>query len=66
MSSPAEMLRAIERELKMRKKLYPRWTAERRMSLPQADYEIRIFEEIAEHFRTLVEKEPELFGEQNT
>ena len=62
MSSNAEKHREVVRELKMRKKVYPRWVTQGRLSLPQADYQIRIMEEIAEDYRKLADDEPELFS----
>jgi hypothetical protein len=64
MSTIYEMLRCAERELKMRKQVYPRWIRSGRMSVVEADYEIGRMEDIAEHFRKLVEADqPQLFNE---
>ena len=54
----AEKLHSAERELKMRRQVYPRWVARQKMSQEQADHEIRCMEAIVEDYRTLAEKEP--------
>jgi signal recognition particle subunit SEC65 len=62
MSNIYEMLRCAEREVKMRKRVYPRWTEQGRMSVVEAAHEIHVMEQIAEHLRELVEAEqPRLF-----
>jgi hypothetical protein len=61
-SNPYEMLRIAERELKMRKRNYPRWTEQGRMSVVEAAHEIHGMEQIVEHFRELIEADqPRLF-----
>jgi hypothetical protein len=57
MTTTVEMLRCIERELKMRRSVYPRWIAKGRMSVSHADYEIRTMEAIEEHFLMVVRLE---------
>jgi hypothetical protein len=42
---------AAEREVKWRKRVYPRRVADRRMTQEQADREIAIMEAIAEDYR---------------
>jgi hypothetical protein len=62
MSTPAEMLRCAERELKFRRSVFPRRVERKKMSVVEADYEIRTMEAIAEHFREIVAKQaPQLF-----
>ena len=46
-----------EREVKMRKKVYPRWVADGRMSEGKAALEIQIMEAIASDYRAAAEKE---------
>jgi hypothetical protein len=52
-----DKLRCAERELKMRRRVYPRWVEEGRMSVGKAEYEIGCMEAICEDFRVRVEKE---------
>lgn len=49
----AEKLVCLEREIKMRKRVYPRWVSDRRMSQAKADDEISVMEAIAEDYRKL-------------
>lgn len=37
---------AIEREIKMRRRVYPRWVENGRMTVEQADHEIAVMEAI--------------------
>lgn len=48
---------AIEREIKMRRRVYPRWVADGRMTQAKADSEIAIMEAIAEDYRAQEQKE---------
>jgi hypothetical protein len=57
MSTPTEMLACVERELKYRARVYPRLVEGGKMSMPQADYEIRTMESVAEHLRRMTEAE---------
>jgi hypothetical protein len=57
MSTPTEMLACIQRELKYRARVYPRLIEQGRMSVPQADYEIRTMESLAELLQCLVDAE---------
>lgn len=43
----ADKRASIEREIKMRRRVYPRWVADRKMSQTQADREIAVMEAIA-------------------
>lgn len=43
--------KAAERELKMRKRVYPRWVQDGRMSQAEADRQIQIMDEIAGDYR---------------
>lgn len=49
---------AAEREVKMRKRVYPRWVEQGRMTQAKADEEIALMEAIAADYA-----EPDLFGE---
>lgn len=54
-------LACIERELKMRLRVYPRWVAENKMTATQAQYELETMEAIADDYRRKVEAvEPKL------
>ena len=50
-----EKLRAAERELKYRQRVYPRLVARNSMNKRVADYEISVMEEIAADYRALDE-----------
>jgi hypothetical protein len=57
-----EMLTCAERELTFRRRVYPRLIRKEKMSIADADYELKMMEAIAEHFRELARKdEPQLF-----
>jgi hypothetical protein len=63
MSNVYEMLRCADRELKMRKRVYPRLVERERMTVTEADHEIRTMEQIVEHLQKLVDaQEPTLFN----
>jgi len=46
-----EKREAAEREAKMRRKVYPRWVEQKKMSLAQADKQIALMDEIADDYR---------------
>jgi hypothetical protein len=46
MSTNTEKLACVERELKMRKKVYPRWVGAGKMTMEQARREIELMQEI--------------------
>lgn len=46
-----------EREAKMRRRVYPRWVSEGRMTQAFADAEIAAMEAIAADYRAMMEKE---------
>jgi hypothetical protein len=48
----AEMVGCIERELKMRRRVYPRWVSTGKMSQPQANREIALMEAILARLQT--------------
>lgn len=52
-----EKLACIEREIRLRKRVYPNRVANKRMSPLQADRQISMMEEIAEDYRKKVESE---------
>jgi hypothetical protein len=53
MISYAEQLASVEREIAMRKRVYPRWVEAGKMTKSKADAEIRIMEAVAETLRGL-------------
>ena len=50
-------LECVERELRYRRRVYPRWIAEERISPHFAQEQIRIMEQIAEDYRKMEEGE---------
>lgn len=55
-------LRSIEREISLRRRVYPRWVAAGRLKQAEADHEIRVMEAIADDYRKHIERdEPGLF-----
>ncbi len=46
--SKTQMIRCIEREIAMRRKVYPRWVEAGRMRQETADEEIRVMEAVRE------------------
>jgi hypothetical protein len=52
-----DKLRCVERELRMRKKVYPRWIAEGRMTQQQAEHEIDCMAAIAADYDKIVHGE---------
>lgn len=57
MITASDKLDCAARELKMRKRVYPRWVEERRMSKEEAAHQIACMEAIIEDMRILAEKE---------
>jgi hypothetical protein len=53
----ADKLACAERELKMRKRLYPRWVAEKKMSAGRAAHEVAAMEAIVADYQKLVDAE---------
>jgi hypothetical protein len=53
-----EKLRCAERELKMRRSVYPRRVAQGKMDMPEMEHEIRCMEAIVDDYRSAVDKEP--------
>jgi len=51
MFTDEEKQKAAEREAKMRRRVYPRWVADNRMTKEQADREIALMDEIAADYR---------------
>lgn len=49
--SDAEKRECAEREAKMRRRVYPRWVEQKKMSLAQADKQIALMDEIADDYR---------------
>lgn len=58
-----DMLACVRREIGMRKRVYPRWVEQSKMTAASADREIEVMEAV--HTHLLAEKErqnPSLFG----
>lgn len=53
----ADMLACAEREVKMRKRVYPRWVEDGRMSEGTAAHQLACMEEIVKTLRPLAEKD---------
>lgn len=51
MISAEDKLACVEREVKMRRRVYPRWVENKRMTQAQADREIALMEAIADDYR---------------
>lgn len=47
----AQKIRCLEREIAMRKRVYPRWVSDGKMKQATADEEIRVMEAIREDLR---------------
>jgi len=47
----AAKLACVEREIKMRERVYPRWVAAGKMSQEKADLELEVMRAIAEDYR---------------
>jgi hypothetical protein len=56
MSNELTKLKALEREIKMRRSVYPRQVARGSMTQQEADHEIKIFEDIANDYRQILGK----------
>lgn len=50
-------LSCIEREIKMRRRVYPRWVSDGRMTQAKADDEIKTMEAIADDYRKAASQE---------
>jgi hypothetical protein len=56
-----ELMRCAERELRFRRRVYPRWVKDGRYTADQAMRETALMEGIRDHFRALAdEAEPQL------
>jgi len=55
MPTNAEKLAGVERELELRRRVYPNWVGDGRMSRRFADQQIALFEAIAADYRDLAE-----------
>jgi hypothetical protein len=53
----AQKLACIEREIKMRERVYPRFVENSKMTRQKADEEIALMHAIAEDYRAAAEKE---------
>lgn len=65
MSRATEKYGCAVRELEMRKRAYPRWVTQGRMTQAEADREIALMDEIARDYLALANSEPAgpLFGD---
>lgn len=52
-----DKLKCVERELRLRKKVYPRWVAEGRMTQQQAEHEIDCMQAIVTDYDKIVHGE---------
>lgn len=52
-----EKLACVEREIKMRNRVYPRWIQEGRMAEEKAKFEIACMESVAADYRAIIAKE---------
>lgn len=52
----ADKLACVEREVKMRRRVYPNWVKAGKLGKGEADYQIAVMEAIADDYR-----EPDLF-----
>lgn len=59
MITTAQKRTAAEREVRMRRRVYPRWVAQGRMTHAEADHQIRVMEAIAADYA-----EPNLFSKE--
>jgi len=57
----AEKLKEIEREITIRRKIYPSWVAQNRLSYAAAEKQLAILQAIAEDYRTSVNQK-DMFG----
>lgn len=59
-----QKLRCVARELNMRRRVYPRWVEQKRMSQDKANLEIALMEQIISDYQTAIKKnanQPTLF-----
>ena len=54
MIKPIDKLRCVEREIAMRKAVYPKWVESGRMKQAKADHEIAVMEAIADDIRNQI------------
>lgn len=47
----AERIKCVEREIKMRERVYPRWVEVKRMKQSEADHELRVMRSVLEIVR---------------
>lgn len=52
-----DKLKCAERELEMRRRVYPRWVGDKKMSAGKAAHEIAVMEAICTDYREAVNKE---------
>ena len=52
-----EQIKAVEREINMRRRVYPRWVENKRMSQEKADKEIKAMEAVLETLKKVQQKD---------
>lgn len=52
-----EQMKVVKREIDYRRRLYPRWVAEKRMTQQEADYQIEAMEYVYNSLNALLEFE---------
>ena len=57
-----ELVECAERELRMRKRVYPKWVSQARMSAAEANREIDLMAEIVRRLRMQMPEQDGLFG----
>ena len=56
-----EQIKCVEREIAMRRRVYPRWVADKRMTQAKADHELAAMEAVLETLKAaLAIERPEL------
>lgn len=60
--TPSELAACAEREVKQRRRVYPRFVANHRMTQPEANRQIAMMEAIAAHFRAAAAADPRADG----
>lgn len=56
-----EQIKCVEREIAMRRRVYPRWVADKRMTQAKADHELAAMEAVLETLKAaLAIEQPEL------
>lgn len=61
MKTISEQIAAVEREIKMRRRVYPRWIDSGKLTQQKADHEIACMEAVLETLEGLAPKNGEMF-----